>query len=188
MMKIWLTVLVAISSILIGCSDSVVNPDSTNQNNSQKSWITLPQKQAVAVESDYSASKVINGETGGSIELNIKYKAKGSGNVKIKAEIVVPAGAYTGEQNISMIINSTDGTATFYPDASAFNKPLVFNLDIQGLDLSGIDPESIDFVCLNPDDSYQPVEYKKIKVKVNKGELEVDNALILHFSIYGWTR
>ena len=188
MMKIWLTVLVAISSILIGCSDLVVNPDNINQSNNQKSWITLPQKQATAVESDYSASKVINGETGGSFELNIKYVAKGSNNVKIKAKIEVPAGAYTGNQNITMVINSLNGTVTFYPDASTFNKPLIFDLDVQGIDLSGIDPNSIDFVCLAPDGSYQPVEYKKIKVKVNKGELEVDNALIPHFSIFGWCR
>ena len=187
-MKIWLTILVIFGSLLIGCSDSVVNPDNINQNDNQKSFITLPQKQTTAVESDYSASKVINGETGGSFELNIKYKSKASDNVKIKAEIVVPAGAYSGEQNITMVINSNDGTATFYPDASTFNKSLIFNLDIQGLDLSGIDPNSIDFVSLSPDGSYQPVEYKKIKVKVNKGELGVDNALIPHFSIYGWTR
>jgi len=187
-MKTWFTILAVVSSLLIGCTDSVVNPDNISQNNSQKSWISLPQKQAAAVESDYSASKVINGETGGSFELNVKYTAKGSENVKIKAKIEVPAGAYTGEQNITMIINSTNGTATFYPDASAFNKPLIFNLDVQGIDLSGIDPETIDFVCLTQDGSYLPVEYKKIKVKVNKGELGVDNALIPHFSIYGWTR
>lgn len=187
-MKIWFSVLVVVSSLLIGCSDSLINPENINQNNNQKSWITLPKNQAMAVENDYSASKIINGETGGSFELNIKYKAEGSVNVKIKAKIDVPAGAYTGEQNITMVINSTDGTATFYPNTSTFNKPLIFNLDIQGLDLSGVDPKSIDFVCIAQDGSYQPVDYKMIKVKVDKGELEVKNALIQHFSIYGWSR
>jgi hypothetical protein len=187
-MKIWFTVLLAISSFLIGCSDSVVNPDNINQNNNQKSWITLPKNQSMAVESDYSASKIISGETGGSVELNIKYKAEGSADVKIKARIDIPAGAYTGEQNITMVVDGTNGTATFYPSLGIFTKPLIFNLDIQGVDLNGIDPGSIDFVCLNTDGSYEPVEYKKIKVKINKGELEVDNALIQHFSIYGWSR
>ena len=187
-MKIWFTIIVAVSALLIGCSDSVVNPENTIQNNNQKSWITLPKSQGMAVESDYSASQVIDGETGGSFDLNIKYKAKSGANVKIKAKIEVPSGAFTGEKNITMIINSANGTATFYPNTETFNKPLIFDLDVQGLDLNGVDPGSIDFVCLNQDGSYQPVEYKKIKVKVDKGELEVNKALIPHFSIYGWTR
>ncbi|MFZ0452851.1 MAG: hypothetical protein WCE54_18815 [Ignavibacteriaceae bacterium] len=187
-MKIWFTLLVVVSFFVIGCSDSALNPENTNQNNDQKSWITLPKSQSTAVESDYSASKVINGETGGSFDLNIKYPVKGGANVKIKAKIEIPAGAYTGEKNITMIINSTTGTATFSPNTAIFYKPLIFDLDIQGIDLSGVDPKSIDFVCLNTDGSFEPVEYKKIKVKVNKGELEVNNALIPHFSIFGWTR
>ena len=87
-----------------------------------------------------------------------------------------------------MTINSNNGTVTFYPDPMTFNVPLAFSIDIQGLDLNEADPGSIDFVCLNSDGSVQTVEYKKINININKGELEVDDALITHFSVYGWTR
>ena len=175
--------------LIIGCSDSIVNPNPITQvNNNRKSWITLPENPGMRVEDDYSASKVINGDVGGNVVLNIIYKSKHSANVIINAEIDVPAGAYSGNQNITMIINSVNGTTTFYPSPETFNKPLVFNLDIQGVDLYRVNSKSIDFVYLAPDGSYQPLEYKKIKVKSDKGELEVDDALIPHFSIYGWCR
>jgi hypothetical protein len=188
MKRIWITIALVIP-FMIGCSDSIVNPESPTQlNSSQKSWIVLPQNAGMTVESDYSASNIIDGGKGGEVNLNINYKTKSSDHVKIQAKIKIPSGAFEGEENISMTINNNNGTVTFYPDPMAFNVPLIFSLDIQGLDLNEIDPGSLDFVCLEPDGSTQSVEYKKIKVKVNKGELEVDEALITHFSIYGWTR
>ena len=187
MKKILITIAFIIPFI-IGCSDSLVNPEFTTQDNSQKSLISLPKNAEMTVENDYSASNLIDGSKGGEVKLNINYKTESSDYVKINAKIKVPKGAYEGEKNISMTINSTDGTATFYPNTEIFNLPLVFSLDIRGLDLNGVDPSSIDFVSLESDGSTQSVEYKKINVKVDKGELEVNDALITHFSIYGWTR
>ncbi len=185
-------ILIAIALVIpfmIGCSDSLVNPESAPQvNNSQKSWITLPKNTEMSVENDYSASNIIDGSKGGEVKLDINYKTKSSVHIKIKAKIKVPKGAYEGNKNISVIINSINGTATFYPSPETFKIPLVFSLDIQGLNLNGVDPSSLDFVSLEPDGSNQSVEYKKINVKVDKGELEVDDALITHFSIYGWSR
>jgi hypothetical protein len=172
---------------LIGCSDSILNPQPANQiDNNKKSWITLPQNPGLGVESYYSASKLINGETGGKVDLNINYVTRYSVNVIISASIEVPAGAYSGYKNITMIINSTNGTATFYPSPETFNKPLVFNLKISGVNLNGVDPKSINYVYLAPDGSFEPIEYQKLVV--NGGILIVDNALIPHFSIYGWCR
>jgi hypothetical protein len=186
-MKIWFTMLAVISSLLISCSDSIVNPDDINSaNNSHKSWIILPQNEAMSVESNYTAAKMINGETGGSVELNINYVAQGSVNVKINAEIEVPAGAYSGYKNITMIINSTNGTATFYPSPEYFNKPLIFNLQVSGVDLNGIDPKTIDYDYLAPDGSFQRIQYKQLII--NNGTLRVEDAQIPHFSIYGWCR
>ncbi len=182
-----LIVLALVVPFMIGCSDSIVNPDSTAQvNNSQKSWITLPNNPGMAVEDEYSASRVINGDIGGNVLLKINYKSRSSANVIIVAEIDVPAGAYTGDKNITMIINSTNGTATFYPSPETFNKPLLFNLKISGVELNGFDPNSIDFEYLAPDGSMEPIQYKKIVV--NTDVLKVEDALIPHFSIYGWCR
>ncbi len=186
MKKILVALAIAIL-FLVGCSDSIVNPEVVKQNdNNQKSWITLPQNPRMTIETDYSASEIIDGETGGSVELNINYVTKASNNVKIEAEIDVPAGAYSGKKNITMIINSTNGTATFYPSPETFNKPLIFNLQISGVNLNGVDPNSIDYVYLAPDGSLEPIQYKQLVV--NGGILRVDDAQIPHFSIYGWCR
>ena len=183
-----LTTIALVILFIVGCKDSVVNPVSTAQNNGQKNWITLPQSAEMTVENDYSASNIIDGRKGGEVKLNVNYKTKSSADIKIKAKIKVPKGAFEGKKNISMTINSNNGTVTFYPDPMTFNVPLAFSIDIQGLDLNEADPGSIDFVCLNSDGSVQTVEYKKINININKGELEVDDALITHFSVYGWTR
>jgi len=132
MKKILITIALVIP-FMIGCSDSIVNPE---VNNSQKSWITLPKNTEMTVEDDYSASNIIDGSKGGEVKLNINYKTKSSVHIKIEAKIKVPKGTYKGEKNISMTINSNNGTATFYPNPVTFNIPLVFSLDIQGLDLS----------------------------------------------------
>ncbi len=180
-------VLAVVIPLLIGCSDSVVNPEAVNQNNNnQKSWIALPQNPKMTIESYYTASKVINGYIGGDVELNINYVTNGSVNVKIEAEIDVPAGAYSGEKNITMIINSTNGTATFYPSPETFNKPLDFSLKISGIDLKGVDPKTINYVYLAPDGSFDPIVYKNLVV--NDGVLIVRDAQIPHFSVYGWCR
>lgn len=203
-MRKFLVVLAVALPLLIGCSDSIVNPesanqientiqtdstiqvDSTNQISYKKGWISLPKNPGMVADSEYSASKVIDGDSGGVVELNINYVTKGSVNIIIVASIEVPAGAYSGEKNITMIINSNNGTATFYPSPETFNKPLVFNLRISGVDLNGADPKTIDYVYLSPDGSFQRIQYKKLVI--NEGILIVEDALIPHFSIYGWCR
>ncbi|MGB8319314.1 MAG: hypothetical protein WCE54_14370 [Ignavibacteriaceae bacterium] len=186
-MKKLLIVLVVPILFLLGCSDSLVNPEILKSNeNNHRSWITLPQNPGMNVESNYYSSKVIDGNTGGNVELKVNYVTRSSVNVIIEAEIEVPAGAYSGEKNITMIINSTNGTAAFYPSPETFNKPLIFNLQISGVVLNGIDPKSIDYVYLAPDGSFESIQYKHLVV--TRGILRVDEALIPHFSIYGWCR
>ncbi|MEJ2614920.1 MAG: hypothetical protein P8Z35_08180 [Ignavibacteriaceae bacterium] len=198
-----LVALAVIFPLIIGCSDSIVNPETANQTNTdqinntdqtdstaqtaqKRSWIKLPPNPGMVENSEYSASKVIDGDIGGIVELNINYVTKGSVNVIINASIEVPAGAYSGKKNIQMIINSNNGTATFYPSPETFNKPLIFNLMITGVDLDEVDPKTIDYVYLAPDGSFQRIEYKNLVI--NDGVLIVDDALIPHFSIYGWCR
>ena len=188
-MKNILILLALIVPFMIGCSDSIVSPESSTNpvnNNSQKSWITLPKNPAMKVEDEYSASKLINGDVGGSVELEINYVTQGSINIVIDAEIEVPAGAFSGEKNITMNINSDNGTATFYPSPETFNKPLVFNMRISGVDLNGVAPNSIDFEYIAPDGTFAPLTCQK--VVANGGVLRVDDALIPHFSVYGWVR
>jgi hypothetical protein len=192
-MKIFFIVLAFVIPLMIGCSDSSVNPEAADQtntitqpNNMQKSWIKLPPNPGVAADSEYSASKLIDGEIGGTVELNVNYVRTSQVNVIIDAVIEVPAGAYSGEKNIIMIINSTNGTATFYPSPETFDKPLVFNLRISGVDLNGVDPNTIDYVYLASDGSFSPIKYKGLVI--TEGILQVKDALIPHFSIYGWCR
>jgi hypothetical protein len=188
-MKKIVIVLVLLIPLFLGCSDTILNPETTTTaDNAQRGWITLPKNPAISVEDEYSESNIIDGNKGGGVHLKVDYKSGSSGHIKIDAKIKVPKGAFTGEKNITMIINSNDGTAQFYPSPTTFSEPLEYDLVIQGLDLTGIDPAAFQFVYLAPDGSFAPVDCHNIEVKIKDCILKVDHASIPHFSSYGWTR
>ncbi len=188
-MKRILLVLSLLIPILWGCSDSVVNPIAENQTvNAPKSWINLPKNQEMSVEQEYYAANIIDGRKGGEVNLNINYKTSFSSHVKINAKIKVPKGAFSGYKIIMMNINNNNGTVSFYPSPATFDKPLVFDMVLEGVDLSGVDPNSLNFMYLAQDGTYEAVQYNNIEVNVDKGILEVDDAIIPHFSKYGWCR
>jgi hypothetical protein len=172
--------------LLDGCSDTPLNTDDSGRLNSNKEWITLPENSGLSTEEEYTASKFINGGTGGILSLTREYKTSGGKNFFLIASVEVPVGAYSGDKNIIMIVNSADGTTTFYPSPETFSKPLIFNLEIKGINLTGVDLKRLDFMYIASDGRFSPLEYKKIIVK--SSSLEVKDALIPHFSRYGWCR
>ncbi|MHA2101286.1 MAG: hypothetical protein ACW99A_21705, partial [Candidatus Kariarchaeaceae archaeon] len=92
-----------------------------------------------------------------------------------------------GVEEISMIINNEIGTISFYPHM-VFNIPAGFNLRYAGLDLSDIDPDSVDFIFQNYDGTTEQINYEEIIVKVDVGVLSVVKGRLNHFSRYGWVR
>ena len=86
-----------------------------------------------------------------------------------------------------MVIDDINGTVTYSPSMN-FDKPAILDLKFEGVDLTGVNRDSVDFVYIDYDGLFNPVEYKEIKVDVAKGVLELVDGLIPHFSRYGWGR
>ncbi|MGE5812331.1 MAG: hypothetical protein ACM339_12560, partial [Ignavibacteria bacterium] len=107
--------------------------------------------------------------------------------VKIFARIKFKPGAFTGIKLIKMMIDDVNGTISFDPP-SVFSKPAELDLKFEGIDLSGIDLEKVDFVYIRPDGTFEQILCKSINVDIAAKTLEVNDAEINHFSRYGWCR
>ena len=69
-----------------------------------------------------------------------------------------------------------------------FDKPVKLNIRYTGIDLSNINPDSVDFIFQNYDGSTEQIEYTYLIVEPNEGRLELKRAKLHHFSRYGWIR
>ena len=130
-------------------------------------------------------SKVIDGQDGGEIVFNYEYQTKAGNTISIWAKLKIEAGAFNGVKEIWMIVNNETGAISFYPHI-VFNAPVEFNVTYTGIDLSGINPNAVDYLFQNYDGSTEQIDYQQIIVNIAEGKLELIKADLLHFSRYGF--
>lgn len=184
-MKKLLLLLIPVMLIIAGCSQSILEPTAPTLE-VQKSVIQLPPPSSLSIENDYQVSEEIDGSRGGMVKMNESYSS-GSGLVTIKAKLKIPQDAFSGTETIGYLVSGSDGSIDFSPGMS-FNKDLQFDIRFTGLDLSGINPDEIHFMYMDPDGTTHPVEYSSLTVDLDRGVLEVKDAVISHFSRYIWSR
>ena len=184
-MKKVLLLFIPIILFIAGCSESVLEPTSPVLE-TQKSVIQLPPSNTLNIENTFSVSDLIEGSRGGKIKMDESYNSQ-SGKVKIKAKLKIPKNAFSGTITIGYQVNDADASIDFFPGMS-FNKDLLFDIKFSGLDLTGIDPDEVQFLYLAPDGQTYPVQYSDLTVDIDKGILEVKDAVITHFSRYIWAR
>lgn len=159
------------------------NTDSDVTNNTaEPNWITVPSSGL-----EISTSKWVNGTDETLLDLNTSVQGGIFGSIQINATLRFTRGSFVGSRFVTMSINSAYGTASFSP-SGVFDKPAIYNSTIMGLDLSGINPDEIQFVYMGTDGKYYPIDVQHILVEPQSGKLQVINAEIPHFSRYGWTR
>ncbi len=217
-MRRYIYLFTALTLFVVGCSEesnmlSPVNNVNTLYNTQEPNWITLPlsntdangsslmakpmtgaNKWIDAESCDQIGSEVIlfaaeyiEGHKGGSIKIDEKIPGGPFGEIDVKAELKFPKDAFIGNKNITMVIETSFGTATFSPHAT-FEKCAVYNAEIKGLDLSGINPSDIDFVYKTEKGKYEFIDKSKIEVDLKDGKLKVRDAKLPHFSRYGFVR
>jgi len=84
-----------------------------------------------------------------------------------------------------MSINDQCGVATFTPHGT-FRRLVIYNLTIQGIDLSNVDPETVKFVYMADNGKYYPADCDAILVNKHSGRIQVVNARLPNFSRYGF--
>jgi len=184
-MKQFVTTALIIVALLFGCTpeSNVTSPENSIKQTAK--LIKLPAvKSGLKIESELNRYKDINGTNGGTFEESFEFQSV-SGTVLINSKLVFPAGAYSGVINISQTFNTETASLEFGP-AMIFNTPVQYTLTVSGLDLTGLTPDMLDFVYVAQDGSITGVEYDSITVNFATGTLTVNNALLHHFSRYGF--
>jgi len=180
--------------LLVGCSEpsSMLSPNN-NVNTNEPNWISLPSVtkdangMSVMSMPIFQASKSIDGKTGGKIKINGKYAGGPFGEVNVQAELNFLKDAFSGAKYITMIVDTEWGYATFSP-SSVFDKDATYNAVFIGLDLSGVDPTNVKFAYLAADGTVEYALNDGITIDLSTGTLGVKNAMIPHFSRYGFIR
>lgn len=185
-MKKFLSINLLMIMLLIGCNPdaNVISPDDS-ANNKQLKLIELPkQVQGLSIETLLTRSKNINGTYGGNFIEQFTYQST-TGLVSITSQLVFPASAFSGILTITQTFNTETASLEFGP-AMLFNAPARYTLTVTGLDLTGINQSTLDFVYVAQDGSITGVDYDSITMDIPTGTLKVTNARLNHFSRYGF--
>lgn len=174
----------------VGCmqESNITGPVNNVNNNQSKTIIMLPEKADMSIESSYSTSGDINGNSGGDIHLIKSYLAANGQTVTIDCQLTIPADndAFSDVRDITMEVSDQAGV-DFYPSMT-FDQPVILNYTITGLDLSNVNPEDVGFFYVAPDGNLIPAENEGVIVDLNSGTLEVINAQLPHFSRWAYAR
>ena len=182
-----LLLLLFFSTILVlnGCSHNESGSSPVQDENSLKT-IPLPEDSTGQLSHLFFDTEVINGKTGGLLLINESYHGV-NGTVHIKLKLNIPVNAFEGTETLTARVNDLFAEVDFSP-AKTFNEPLQLDLTFTGLDLTNLDPSTVDFVYMAPDGGYEHVQRDSLGVGLNDGTLYVKKALINHFSRYIFTR
>ncbi len=187
-MKKLLSIAAVLMLLFWGCSKeaNINNPIEGGQVE-QPNWIALPGHDIQSIEADASVSKMIYGNQETLLEINTGYAGGIHGWVSITANARFQRYSFTGQRYITMTVNDQFGTATFTPSGS-FTKPVIYNLTIMGVDLRNVDPAKVKFVYMAANGSYYIPQYQSLYVEKQSGKLQITNALLPHFSRYGFVK
>jgi len=151
----------------------------------EPNWIILPVAENITLKKDASVGQMIYGNQETLLQINTGYAGGPHYWVSITANARFQRKSFVGSRYIAMSVNDSFGCATFSPSGT-FLLPVIYNLTIVGADLSGINPVNVGFYYIAADGSYQKAQCDKIIVDVQAGRLQVINALLPHFSTYGF--
>ena len=184
-MKITLTTLLLFALILLGCADTPVSP--VKQNDHSYQMINLPKKSDLSVETLFSVTEEINGETGGIVRLNESYIAEDGHTVYIDVKLNFKHESFDSTVNFTITVDDEFAAVEFSP-GMVFNKPVELDLKFEGLDLDSLDFTTGDYNFVFIDD-YGDIEimaYNALHVNESQGKIWVTKADLPHFSRFAF--
>ena len=184
-MKNLLKIIMLFGIILQGCSENLDMNSPVENPKPEANLLVLPAANGMQVNKEWTVSEKINGAQGGSLSNYVSYYGGAFGKVTIDANIEFTNGAWPGKETISMTLSSENTSVAFGPSMT-FNRTVLFNITYKGLDLNGINTSKLKFVYLAEDGSIEVAACDAIVADASIGKLQVVNAVIPHFSRYGF--
>lgn len=183
-MKQLISFLLVILLVTSGC-EQVTDVNPPPQQILNKQLISLPLPSGMLIEDLHTEYKEINGAYGGWFSEDFSYDGGPNGNVNFHSTLHFYSGSFYGTQNIMQQFN-TETAALIFGPSMQFNVPVEYTLTITGLDLTGVNPNTLDFVYIDANGNMFYVEKDYVYMDSNIGLLKVKNAKLNHFSRYGF--
>jgi hypothetical protein len=139
----------------------------------------------MSVEALLTKYKEIEGDEGGRFTAYFSYEGGPFGNVTVYSKLYFYDDAFSGDKVISQTLD-TDYAAMSFGPSMQFDARVKLDLKFTGLDLTGVDPNNVDFVYVDDDGTVEYLQYDYITVNLSTGTIEVDDAELTHFSRYGF--
>ena len=184
-MKFYLLIFAMIGLFFYGCSNEsgITSPEQSIT--LEPDWIKLPTAEGLQVNTDYTATDRINGSQGGYLECSFSYPGGNFGQISGFAELVITSFSYPGMKNISMTLSNKNTSVIFGPEIN-FSSDVFYSVTYSGINLTGIDPQTVKFAYIASDGTIQIAQHQGITVNFSTGTLSVHNARLSHFSRYGF--
>ena len=168
----------------IGC-DQVTEINAPEEQILNKQLISLPEPIGLGVEDIHTETQYINGYYGGWFGEQFSYQGGSSGTVYITSTLHFNSYSFYGNQEISQSFNTETAAITFGPSMQ-FNVPVDYTLTIYGVDLTGVNQNTLDFVYIDANGNMYAVQKDYVIMDASSGMLKVKNAKLNHFSRYGF--
>jgi WD40 repeat protein len=106
-----------------------------------------------------------------------------------KASLQVLPGAIDGDTEFELSIDTNEivgrVSITFGPHGTVFNLPVILNMEVQGIDFSGVDPDAVNIYYDNQEDGgWELMGSDAVIINADAGTCRVINARLPHFSRY----
>jgi hypothetical protein len=183
-MKYTIYLLSGILLFLMSC-DQIPDINSSLGTVINKKLIDLPEISGLNIEEIVSYYKEIDGDDGGWFSAQHTYQGGPYGNITITTFLYFPEDSFNGDKNISQTMNTETADVDLGPSMQ-FDRTVKFTLTITGLDLSGINPEDLDFVYIDSNGNMYDCDYEYVTMDLGTGMLKVKSARLSHFSRYGF--
>ena len=170
----------ALSIFLFWACSETTNVTAPEQSNTEHLLKFKSDSQSSLFKSTISQS--INGETGGTIEINL---ASADGEFAVAGEIVFPENCFAGTEEISISVAGDLAALDFGPSL-VFQNSVSLNLSLTGVDVNNND--NVNFQYIEDSGNLSAIEYDNVAVSVAESEVVVEQAQLNHFSRYGFTK
>jgi hypothetical protein len=181
-MKLLTSIFFVTLLFVLGC-DQITEINAPQERVLNKRLISIPEPKDLSIESQ-TYYKDITGEYGGEFQKWYSYQSS-TGTISQFFDLDFFPGAYSGTKNISATFNM-DGAAIELGPSMQFSADVEYTYKIYGLDLTGINPATLEFVYIDANGDMYTVDYDYVTMDVNSGMLKVVNAILPHFSRYGF--
>ena len=164
--------------------DNLITEELTKPNNVQ--FLSYG-KVLPSLKKTITVTKYIDEDGGGVLKIKYKIDTE-TGEVRVKIKLRIRRESITDDAEISMTVDDqqflADFDILFGPGGLNFERPALLNVDIDDIDLTGVDPATIYVYYEKSQNVWEKMDCKKVTVDVENGKITVKRGELPHFSRY----